>query len=84
MSKQQPQQKPEPPKTQVQRAVFLPRDVGPQDFFRARRKENGWIVTMCRTQDGKVVFVRDVYEWDLVDSVEKRLVDMAFQAERAR
>ncbi len=54
------------------------------DFFRLRRKENGWICQMVRVQDGVVILKTDVYEWDRLEQTERRLIGYAADAERDR
>lgn len=82
------QTKAEKPKTAPAPApspVFTPSPVTPDDFFRLRRKEGGWIVEMVRVDKaGKVMFRRDVWEWDLVSAVETRLLSLASEAEVRR
>ncbi len=62
--------------------VFLPADVGPNDFFRMRRKGNGWIVQMVRVSSEHAR--QDVWEWDLSGGVQRRLIDLAMQSEKKR
>jgi hypothetical protein len=56
--------------------------VGPNDFFRLRRKGNGWVVEMARVSPGHER--KEVWEWSLADSAERRLVALAMEAERSR
>lgn len=62
--------------------VFIPEDVGPNDYFRMRRKAGGWIVEMVRVSSAYER--KEVYEWDLVDSTERRMVALAMSADRER
>jgi hypothetical protein len=62
--------------------VFLPKDIGPNDFFRMRRKGNGWIVQMVRVAPEHER--RDVWEWDLVTACERRLASLAAESEKKR
>ncbi len=62
--------------------VFLPESVGPDDFFRMRRKGNGWIVQMVRVSSEHAR--QDVWEWDLSGGVMRRLIDLAMQSEKKR
>lgn len=81
MAKPQPKEQSKPIAPPV---AFWPNDVGPGDFFRAKRKGNGWVLEMVRLEGDKVVFRRDVHDWDLIDATEHRLCDLAFRAERNR
>jgi hypothetical protein len=78
----------EPPKPvqPAERISFWPKEVTRRDFFRLRRSGNGSVVEMVRlSADRKTVeFVRDVHEWDMLQTTEKRLLSLSFDAERSR
>lgn len=54
-----------------------------EDFFRMRRKGNGWIVETVRVAASDSSR-RDIHEWDLVESTQRRLLTLAMEAERDR
>ncbi len=62
--------------------VFLPKDIGKDDFFRLRRKGNGWIIQMVRVSAEHAR--QDVWEWDAVTPSERRLASMCKEAELKR
>ena len=86
-----PPLKPQPPKVEPAKAAepaaaYWPNKCEQRDFFRVRREGNGSIVEMVRlTPDRKgVEWVRDVWAWDMLPSTERRLLTLAFEAERER
>jgi hypothetical protein len=53
------------------------------DFFRLKRKSNGWIIETVRVAPDDATR-RDIHEWDLYETTERRLRSLAADAERER
>jgi hypothetical protein len=65
-------------------AVFIPDNIGKDDFFRLKRVGNCWQVEMVRLSGDKVAFRRDVYAEDVLPNAEARCRTYCIEAERRR
>ena len=77
-----PEVKPTPSKLPVTTPpVFSMERATVDDFFRMKRKGNGWVVEAVHVEGDKVAWRREIHDWDLTDITERRMRGLAMSAE---